>query len=75
MDRPLLDAGGLQMPSTSLRGSLDAAPLDCNDFIHAYPNTLVELKPNAFEVHLIVPTQAMRAPQAPAEDFHRGGTA
>ncbi|WP_051673169.1 fimbria/pilus outer membrane usher protein [Pseudomonas chlororaphis] len=78
MDRPLLQAAGLQMPDSASRLSHAADPysaLGCDDFSQAYPNALVELKPNAFEVHLIVPTQALVAPEQSADRYHRGGTA
>ena len=44
-------------------------------FLEAYPMTQVELKPGKSEVGLIVPTDALRTPDADIGDFAEGGTA
>ncbi|MEJ8673837.1 fimbria/pilus outer membrane usher protein [Chromobacterium amazonense] len=60
-DEALLERAGLQLPDGP-DGWLDEDGMPaCLDFIGAWPQTQVELDPNANQVALLVPTAALRA--------------
>lgn len=70
----LLDKAGLVQPAAVIREG--AAPEQaCHDFLGAFPTTKVKLQPGTDEVALVVPTQALRAPEWDVGDFSRGGAA
>lgn len=67
----LLDVAQLAHP-----GQAQTAPARVNEaFRQAYPATQMQLKPGQDEVWLIVPTDALRLPQADRGAFVQGGTA
>lgn len=70
----LLDKAGLVKPSGIIQETADATQA-CHDFLGAFPNTMVRLRPGNDEVALVVPTQALREPQWEAGHFARGGAA
>lgn len=56
-------------------GELIDTGLNCGDFIGQFPQTLVELMPQAGEVRLLVPAPALRVASADLSAFTRGGVA
>lgn len=72
-DNTLLDAAGLQLPGDE-KG---ADPARCRDFVGTYEQTRVNLDPQGAEVALVVPTQALRAPENRQDlsAYHTGGMA
>ena len=67
----LLDAAQLLNP-----GQAEKKPEDINArFLATYPMTQVQLKPGKGEVGLVVPTDALRAPDSDIGSFAEGGTA
>lgn len=64
IDRAVHDAGELIDTGSS-----------CGDFIEQFPQTLVELMPQAGEVRLLVPTPALRTASADLTAFTQGGVA
>lgn len=72
-DQSMLDAAGLQLPGKIT----DSDAATCQDFVGAYEQTRVNLDPASAEVALVVPTQALKAPehQQDLSAYHTGGTA
>jgi outer membrane usher protein FimD/PapC len=48
---------------------------ECYDFIAAWPQTEVDLRPGKQEVHLVVPQEALQAGGKDISRYHTGGTA
>ncbi|QCP52216.1 hypothetical protein FAZ95_23845 [Trinickia violacea] len=69
----LLEKAGLQVPRGDEGATGDAT--QCYDFIEAWPQTQVTLRPGREEVSLLVPTDAFRAPEVNLSGFATGGTA
>jgi len=67
----LLDVAQLLNPGLSEK---DPSAVNAR-FLKAYPATIVELKPGKAEVWLIVPTDALKAPDDDVGSFVQGGTA
>ncbi|SEE35674.1 fimbria/pilus outer membrane usher protein [Pseudomonas palleroniana] len=65
-DRPLLDAGNLVVLDA------DAA---CQDFLAAYPQTVIEQDPAALQLALIVPGEALRPAVQDVSGYQSGGFA
>ncbi|NVZ22924.1 fimbria/pilus outer membrane usher protein [Pseudomonas costantinii] len=65
-DRPLLDTGNLVVPRTD-------AP--CQNFLAAYPQTVIEQDPAALNLALIVPTEALRPAVQDVSGYQSGGFA
>lgn len=76
-DHDLLSKAELVVPDSSFKSPAgsDAESPATYDFIEAYPSTIVELRPGKEEVHLILPTDALRAPEQVGGSFSSGGTA
>ncbi|MGY2292417.1 fimbria/pilus outer membrane usher protein [Pseudomonas sp. SDO528_S397] len=70
----LLEKAGLVQPARITREGI-APGQACHDFLGEFPATLVRLRPSSDEVTLVVPTQALRAPEWEPGSFSRGGTA
>ncbi|KPA97325.1 fimbria/pilus outer membrane usher protein [Pseudomonas asplenii] len=68
----LLDKAGLKPTATTAGRVLDQ---DCHDFLQAYPQARVSLRPHREEVALLVPTQALRGQRLDEGAYSRGGTA
>lgn len=68
----LLDQGNLKVPAVP-RGSAEA--MGCYDFVTAFPQTEIELRPGREEVALVVNVEALRPPSEHLGAFQRGGTA
>ncbi|WMI98145.1 fimbria/pilus outer membrane usher protein [Pseudomonas chlororaphis subsp. aurantiaca] len=76
-DRNLLDKAELVIPDSSFKNpaSADSKSSSTYNFVEAYPSTIVEPRPGKEEVHLILPTDALRAPDQVSGNFNSGGTA
>lgn len=75
-DKNLLDKAELVVPGKAFTRSVDKkSDSAIYDFVAAYPNTVIELRPGKEEVQLIVPTDALRAPEQATGNFNSGGTA
>lgn len=75
--RGLLDQANLVIPSDNFRLGDDTGSSDdaCYDFVAAYPQTEVELRPNREEVSLLVSTDALRPVSEDQGIYESGGTA
>jgi outer membrane usher protein FimD/PapC len=67
-DRPLLDAADLRVPASPAREG-------CHDFIHEYPQTVIEQDPASLSISLLVPTEALRPRQRELSGYQTGGIA
>ncbi|WP_300630952.1 fimbria/pilus outer membrane usher protein [Pseudomonas sp.] len=65
-DRTLLDAGNLVM---------SAASADCQPFVEAYPQTVIEQDPASLSLALVVPTDALRPTAKDMSGYQTGGVA
>ncbi|MBC3209343.1 fimbrial biogenesis usher protein [Pseudomonas sp. SWRI111] len=76
-DRSLLDQANLRVPEQAFRLSTGQTPTDndCYDFIGAYPQTEVQLRPNREEVSLLVSSDAQRPVGEDLGIYQGGGTA
>ncbi|TFF07372.1 outer membrane usher protein [Pseudomonas sp. BCA14] len=70
----LLEKAGLVNPGGTVHEGVASGPA-CQDFLGAFPTTMVRLRPGSNEVALVVPTQSLREPQWEAAAFSRGGAA
>jgi outer membrane usher protein FimD/PapC len=70
----LLDQSNLKLPDQQRsQTTIDASR--CLDFILAFPQTEIDLRPGREEVALVVHTEALRPLSEDPGAFHRGGTA
>jgi outer membrane usher protein FimD/PapC len=80
VDADLLERGGLVVPE-ALRAQrahdaqTASTDIACYDYSLAFPQTIVALSPSDNAVELIVPSQALSAPEAKIEGYTQGGTA
>lgn len=74
-DEGFLAKAGLNPPEGITRVSGLQSNWSTAEFIAAYPNTVITLRPNREEVHLIVPQTALAAPMADLSAFSTGGLA
>lgn len=81
-NRALLDQANLKVPEDYLIGADadtsrkgEGGPNSCYDFVKAFPQTEVELRPGREEVALIVNTEALRPLTDDLGAYQRGGTA
>jgi len=80
VDADLLERGGLVVPDAlRAKRAHDAqtasADIACYDYSLAFPQAIVALSPSDNTVELIVPAQALSAPEAKVEGYTQGGTA
>lgn len=71
-DQSLLDAAGIELPAGN---DQPTARKDCQPFLEAYPETIVETDVAKLGLSLLVPTQALRDAVAEREFFSQGGAA
>ncbi|MGE8393461.1 MAG: fimbria/pilus outer membrane usher protein [Pseudomonas sp.] len=74
-DKDLLDKAQLKLPAAAFRHKNASRNTPTYDFIKSFPNTLVQLQPGKEEVHLIVPTDALKSPEQAVDHYDSGGTA
>ena len=80
VDADLLERGGLVVPEAlRAKRAHDAktasTDIACYDYSLAFPQAIVALSPSDNTVELIVPSQALSAPEAKIEGYTQGGTA
>lgn len=75
--RTLLDQANLVVPDTRFKLGAEGSSSDatCYDFIAAFAQTEIELRPNREEVSLLVSTDALRPVSQDQGIFESGGTA
>ncbi|MFJ3462007.1 fimbria/pilus outer membrane usher protein [Achromobacter spanius] len=74
-DEGLLKKARLQVPSSSFLLEKGLAGNPCYDFVAAYPQTSVSLRPNREQIVLVVPQEGLQGNAPDAESFTNGGTA
>ncbi|WP_162253545.1 fimbria/pilus outer membrane usher protein [Achromobacter sp. Root565] len=74
-DENFLRKARLRVPASSYRLGNVVAGDTCYDFVAAYPQTSLTLRPNREQIFLVVPQDAMLGDAPEARDFTTGGTA
>ena len=74
-DVGLLTKAHLRVPSSRFVRDFKDDVAKCYDFIGAFPQTEVSLRPSKEEVFLVVPQYALKGTAVDAADFTSGGTA
>ncbi|MCS3509243.1 outer membrane usher protein FimD/PapC [Achromobacter sp. JUb104] len=74
-DENLMQKARLRVPSPSFLLRKDEGKRSCYDFVAAFPQTSLRLRPNREQISLVVPQDAMRGDVLEAQNFTKGGTA
>ncbi|CAM3358302.1 hypothetical protein DA482_04350 [Pseudomonas fluorescens] len=74
-DEDLLAKARLQVPDSQFVLNLSSTNGKCYNFVAAYPQTEVSLRPNKDEIFLVVPQDALLGDAPEAMDFSHGGSA
>lgn len=74
-DRAVLDRAGLVVPQERYKSAEQPSDSQCYDFVRAFPQSEVELRPDVQEIHLLVSDDALRPETVDIGAYQYGGTA